>query len=76
VPQSDDAGAPPPAVRLAAAVAAVEALALLGLALFFLVELVVSTPTAVGTAVGAVVFELLGAAVLLAVARGLYRARR
>lgn len=73
---SSDTAAAPAAVRLAALVAAVEGLALLGLALFFLVELAVSTPTAVGAALGALVFELLGAAILLTVARGLQRARR
>ncbi|HEX5494887.1 MAG TPA: hypothetical protein VFX70_09975 [Mycobacteriales bacterium] len=66
----------PRPVRLAALVAAVEGLALVGLAAFFLVELAVSTPTDTGAALTGAGFELLGGVLLLMVARGLHQARR
>jgi hypothetical protein len=49
---------------------------LVGLAVFFLVELTVATPTSAARAVVAALLTLLAGLGLLAVARGLRRARR
>jgi hypothetical protein len=66
---------PTPLVALAALVAA-QGIGLAGLAVFFLVELVVSTPLSVPRAVMAALLTLLAGLGLLAVARGLHRGRR
>jgi hypothetical protein len=66
---------PTPLVVLAALVAA-QGIGLAGLAVFFLVELVVSTPLSVPRAVMAALLTLLAGLGLLAVARGLHRRRR
>jgi len=66
---------PTPLVVLAALVAA-QGIGLAGLAVFFLVELVVSTPLSVTRAVTAALLTLLAGLGLLAVARGLHRRRR
>jgi hypothetical protein len=66
---------PTPLVVLAALVAA-QGVGLAGLAMFFLVELVVSTPLSVPRAVTAALLTLLAGLGLLAVARGLHRRRR
>lgn len=60
----------------AALVVAVEGLALLGLAAFLIVELVVSTPSDVGGAVGILLFTAAGGAGLLVLARSLAGAAR
>jgi hypothetical protein len=66
---------PTPLVVLAALVAA-QAVGLAGLAVFFLVELVVSTPLSVPRAVMAALLTLVAGLGLLAVARGLHRRQR
>ena len=66
---------PTPLVVLAALVAA-QGVGLAGLAVFFLVELAVSTPLSVTRAVTAALLTLLAGLGLLAVARGLHRRRR
>ena len=76
MPKPTRTGTPARAVRLAALLAGLEGLGLVGLAVFFVVELVVATPSDAGTALATTVFELLGGAVLLGVAHGLRRARR
>jgi hypothetical protein len=70
--------APARATSLVALVALVAAqgVGLAGLAVFFLVELVVSTPLSVPRAVMAALLTLLAGLGLLAVARGLHRRRR
>jgi hypothetical protein len=64
-----------PLVVLVALVAA-QGVGLAGLAVFFLVELVVSTPLSVPRAVMAALLTLLAGLGLLVVARGLHRRRR
>jgi hypothetical protein len=66
---------PTPLVVLVALVAA-QGIGLAGLAVFFLVELVVSTPLSVPRAVTAALLTLLAGLGLLTVARGLHRRRR
>jgi hypothetical protein len=66
---------PTPLVVLAALVAA-QGVGLAGLAVFFVVELVVSTPLSVPRAVMAALLTLVAGLGLLAVARGLHRRRR
>jgi hypothetical protein len=66
---------PTPLVVLVALVAA-QGIGLAGLAVFFLVELVVSTPLSVPRAVTAALLTLLAGLGLVAVARGLHRRRR
>jgi hypothetical protein len=68
-------GRPAAGVALVALVAA-QGLGLVGLAVFFLVELAVATPLSVPRALMAALLTLLGGAGLLLVARGLLRARR
>lgn len=63
-------------MRLAALVAAVEGLALVGLSAFFVIKLLVSTPTDSGGALAVAGFELLGGVLVLMVARGIFHARR
>ena len=72
---------PPPAARPGAGLAlvalvAAQGLGLAGLAVFFLVELVVATPLSVPRALMAALLTLLGGVGLLLVARGLDRGRR
>ena len=64
-----------PLIALVGLVAA-QGVGLAGLAVFFLVELVVSTPLSVPRAVMAALLTLLAGLGLLAVARGLHRRRR
>lgn len=72
---------PPPAARPVAGLAlvalvAAQGLGLAGVAVFFLVELVVATPLSVPRALMAALLTLLGGVGLLLVARGLDRGRR
>jgi len=75
---------PPPAARPVAghalvvlvALVAAQGLGLVGLAVFFLVELVVATPLSVPRALMAALLTLLGGVGLLLVARALGRGRR
>jgi len=72
---------PPAAVRPSALVALValvagQGIGLVGLAVFFLVELMVASPTSTARAVVAALLTLLAALGLLAVARGLWHGRR
>jgi hypothetical protein len=72
---------PPAAVRPSALVVLValvagQGIGLVGLAVFFLVELIVASPTSAPRAVMAALLTLLAGLGLLAVARGLRRARR
>ena len=72
---------PPPAARPVAGLAlvalvAAQGLGVAGLAVFFLVELVVATPLSVPRALMAALLTLLGGVGLLLVARGLDRGRR
>ncbi|HEY9475644.1 MAG TPA: hypothetical protein VIS06_17565 [Mycobacteriales bacterium] len=76
MPQPGRTAPSPRPVRLAALVAAAEGLALVGLACFFVVELVASTPSDVDIVLATVVFQLLGGVLLFLVAWGLYRVRR
>lgn len=63
----------PRTVRLAALLAAVEGVILVGLAVFFVVELLRATATDTGGALAAAGVQLFGGALLLLVARGLRR---
>jgi hypothetical protein len=72
---------PPAAVRPSALVAlvalvAAQGIGLVGLAVFFLVELMVASPTSTARAIMAALLTLLAGLGLLAVARGLRHARR
>ncbi len=58
------------------ALVAAQGIGLVGLAVFFLVELIVASPTSATRAVMAALLTLLAGLGLLAVARGLWRARR
>ncbi len=66
----------PPALVVLVALVAAQGLGLVGLAVFFLVELMVSSPSSTARAVMAALLTLLAGLGLLAVARGLRRARR
>jgi hypothetical protein len=66
----------PPAVLAVAALVAAQGLGLVGLAVFYVVELVVASPGSVTRAVVAALLTLLGGLGLLAVARGLAGCRR
>ncbi|HEY9389569.1 MAG TPA: hypothetical protein VIR27_07325 [Mycobacteriales bacterium] len=76
MPQPGRIAPSPRPVRLAALVAAAEGLALVGLATFFVVELVTASPSDTDIALATVGFQLLGGVLLFAVAWGLYRVRR
>src|SRR6185312_5306897 len=65
----------PSALLVLVALVAAQGIGLVGLAVFFLVELLVSTPTSAARAVVAALLTLLAGLGLLAVARGLARAR-
>ena len=66
----------PSALVVLVALVAGQGIGLVGLAAFFLVELVVASPTSAARAVVAALLTLLAGLGLLAVARGLRRARR
>jgi hypothetical protein len=70
------APARPTPLLVLVALAAAQGIGLAALAVFFLVELVVSTPLSVPRAVMAALLTLLAGLGLLAVARGLHRRRR
>lgn len=73
VPEPVTSAPPPRTVRLAALLAALEAVALLGLAVYYVIELVAGRAEDPGVAGGALAFEVVGAAVLLGIAWGLDR---
>jgi hypothetical protein len=66
----------PAALVVLVALVAGQGIGLVGLAAFFLVEVIVATPTSAARAVMAALLTLLAGLGLLAVARGLRRARR
>ncbi len=74
-PYADPAAGPPRGIRLAAAIVALEAVALVVTALVLLVLTFVHTTTRLWAALVIVGFALLGAAVLALCARGLLRLR-
>lgn len=76
VPEPARTAPPPRPVRLAALVAVVEGLALVGLAAFFLVELAVATPSDTRATVATAVVQLLVGGLLFVIARGLYQVQR
>lgn len=76
MPEPGSTAPSPRPVRLAALVAAVEGLALVGLAAFFLVDVAVASPTDTGAALAGAAIELCTGVALLAIARGLYRVAR
>ncbi len=76
MPEHPPAGSRPLARTLVVALVAAQGAGLVGLALFFMVELVVASPLSVIRALMAALLTLLGGAGLLLVARGLGRGRR
>ncbi len=76
MPEHPPAGARPLAHTALVALVAAQGVGLVGLAVFFLVELAVATPGRVARALIAALLTLLGGAGLLLVARGLGRGRR
>jgi hypothetical protein len=76
MPEHPPAGARPLAATALVALVAGQGVGLVGLAVFFLVELIVATPLSVARALMAALLTLLGGAGLLLVARGLSRGRR
>lgn len=67
---------PPPGLRVVVVVAAVEAIALVGLSVWGLVQLVTGRPGAVGVVLFLAAFGLAAAAALLGSARALWEGRR